>query len=41
MIIVTIIGNEITYRPTKNKTIIALHCTLLYNVIIHAYNVHS
>ena len=27
MIIVTIIGNEITH--TKKKTIIALHCTLL------------
>ena len=35
--IVTIIGNEI--KHTKNKTIIALHCTLLYHVIIHEYNV--
>ena len=38
MIIVTIIGNYITHRPTKNQTIIALHCTLLYN-LIHEYNV--
>ena len=35
--IVTLIGNEI--KHTKNKTIIALHCTLLYHVIIHEYNV--
>ena len=36
-IIVTLIGNEI--KHTKNKTIIALHCTSLYHVIIHEYNV--
>ena len=36
-IIVIIIGNEI--KHTKNKTSIALHCMLLYHVIIHEYNV--
>ena len=29
--------DEITH--TKNKTSIALHCTLLYNLVIHEYNV--
>ena len=38
MIIVTIIGNEITH---KKKTIIALHCTLLLLKILITFMVKS
>ena len=41
MIIVTIIGNEITPLTHTKKTIIALHCTLLLIKILITFMVKS